>query len=67
MTLVLRYVDHDRMIVVADRRVTHSDDDVVVCHTDDATKAVFVRGFVVSYSGLHELREGLTTRAWLTQ
>lgn len=65
MTLVLRYVDRHRLIDVSDRRVTESVVDVVTGHTDEAVKAFFTRGLVVSYSGLHEIADGLTTRAWV--
>lgn len=66
MTLVLRYTDGERMIDVADRRLTESDGVTAFAHTDDAVKAFLVRGLMVSYSGLAELGPGVTLDEWVT-
>jgi hypothetical protein len=71
MTLVLRYVDNDRLICVGDTLITLSDNGRIFDFKDEyVSKSFFVCGYMVSYAGLAVLNKfdevELTTRAWIT-
>ncbi|MEO6701638.1 MAG: hypothetical protein ABIP57_09065 [Jatrophihabitantaceae bacterium] len=70
MTLVLRYVDSDRLICVGDTLITLSDNGHIFDFQDEyVSKSFFVCGYMVSYAGLAVLNHfgdaEVTTRDWI--
>jgi hypothetical protein len=69
MTLVLSYADADRLIHVADQRITLTAPDGTESVLDDESiKATHIRGsMAVSFSGLAELDYGRETLDWVAK